>query len=298
MTPGNIIRLLLLAAIWGSAFLCLRIAVPVIGALQVTELRIVIAGFGMLAYARAMGIDCEWKAMWKHYLLIGIINSALPFSLFAYGAEHLPSSYEVILNSSSPLFAAVFSALWLAERLTAPKVMGLLTGALGVAFVAGIAPPGTDLQFGISVVACLAGAACYGLAGVYIRKFTPNVKPAAMAGCSQVMAAVVMAPALGSMPPAEAFTPAVIASLFTLSLLCSGAAYLLYLRLLADAGPSKALSVTFLMPVFGMIWGALLLHETVTPGMIGGCALIVAGTACVLGFIGKERDASQACEEA
>jgi drug/metabolite transporter (DMT)-like permease len=288
MTTGNVIRLVLLAAIWGSAFLCLRIAVPAVGVFQVTELRILIAGLGMLAYARMSGIDCEWKTMWKHYLLIGVINSALPFTLFAYGAEHLPSSYEVILNSSSPLFAAVFSALWLSERLTTPKIMGLLTGALGVAFVAGIAPPGTDVQFGISVAACLAGAACYGLAGVYIRRFTPHVKPAAMAGCSQVMAAIVMAPALGSMPPAEVFTLPVIAALFTLSLLCSGAAYLLYLRLLADAGPSKALSVTFVMPVFGMFWGALLLNETVTPGMIAGCVLIIAGTASVLGFIGKK----------
>ncbi|MEZ0226669.1 MAG: DMT family transporter [Alphaproteobacteria bacterium] len=287
MTTGNVIRLLLLAAIWGSAFLCLRIAVPAVGVFQVTELRILIAGIGMLAYARMTGVDCQWGSMWKHYLVIGIINSALPFTLFAYGAEHLPSSYEVILNSSSPLFAAVFSALWLSERLTTTKIMGLLTGALGVAFVAGIAPPGTDLQFGISVAACLAGAGCYGLAGVYIRKFTPDVKPAAMAGCSQMMAAVVMAPALATMPSAEAFTLPVIAALFTLSLLCSGAAYLLYLRLLADAGPSKALSVTFLMPVFGMFWGALLLDETVTPGMIGGCALIVAGTACVLGFVRK-----------
>ena len=100
--------MLLLAAIWGSAFLCLRIAVPAIGALQVTELRILIAGLGMLAYAKFTGISCEWRRYWPHYLLIGAINSALPFSLFAYGAKHLPSSYEVILNSSSPLFAAVF----------------------------------------------------------------------------------------------------------------------------------------------------------------------------------------------
>ncbi|TAL33082.1 MAG: DMT family transporter [Alphaproteobacteria bacterium] len=288
MSTGNIFRLLLLAAIWGSAFLCLRIAVPAIGALQVTELRILIAGLGMLAYAKFTGIACEWRRLWPHYLLIGAINSALPFSLFAYGAKHLPSSYEVILNSSSPLFAAAFSAMWLSERLTAPKVAGLIVGAIGVAFVAGISPPGTDLEFGMSVIACLTGAACYGLAGVYIRKFTPDIKPAAMAGCSQIMAAVLMAPALAGLPAAEAFTPAVIAALFTLSLLCSGVAYLLYLRLLADAGPSQALSVTFLMPVFGMIWGALLLQETITPGMIGGCALIVAGTASVLGFVGKK----------
>jgi drug/metabolite transporter (DMT)-like permease len=292
MTSANILRLLLLAAIWGSAFLCLRIAVPVLGALQVTELRILIAGLGMLAYAKFKGIACDWKNLWRHYLVIGAINSALPFSLFAYGAKHLPSSYEVILNSSSPLFAAVFSALWLSERLTAYKIAGLLTGAIGVMFVAGISPPGTDLQFGISVFVCLAGAACYGLGGVYIRKFAPDVKPAAMAGCSQLMAAIVMAPALGSLPSAAAFTPAVIAALFTLSLLCSGAAYLLYLRLLADAGPSQALSVTFLMPLFGMIWGTLLLHETVTPAMIGGCALIIAGTACVLGLIRPKQSCS------
>jgi drug/metabolite transporter (DMT)-like permease len=162
-------------------------------------------------------------------------------------------------------------------------------GALGVALIAGTSGPDLDAQMGVSVIACLIGASCYGLAGIYIRKFAASVKPAAMAACSQIMAAAILSPVLTHLPPLHVVTPLVVGSLLTLALICSGAAYLLYFRLLADAGPSRALTVTFLMPVFGMLWGALFLHETVTPQMMGGCALIVGGTACVLGIISTKR---------
>ena len=285
MTTDSLVRLFVLAAIWGASFLFLRILVPALGALQTTELRVLIAGVGMLAYARATGLECGWKKMWKHYLAIGFINSALPFSLFAYGANHLPSSCEVILNSSAPLFSVIFSALWLGDRLTLQKMSGLALGAAGVALITGVQPPGTDAQAGLSIVLCLIGASCYGLSGIYIRKFAPDVKPAVMAGASQVMAAAILSPVLLHLPPAQAFTPLVAGALLSLALICSGAAYLLYFRLLADAGPARALTVTFLMPVFGMLWGALFLQEVITPSMVGGCALIVAGTASVLGII-------------
>ena len=289
MTTDSLIRLFLLAAIWGASFLFLRILVPTLGALQTTELRVLIAGFGMLAYARATGLNCDWKKMWKHYLAIGVINSALPFSLFAWGANHLPSSFEVILNSSAPLFSVIFSAIWLGDKLTVQKLAGLALGAAGVTLIAGFPGPGTDAQLGVAVVACLVGASCYGLAAIYIRKFAGSVKPAAMAACSQIMAAAVLSPVLFHLPSVHAFTPLIIGALLSLALICSGAAYLLYFRLLADAGPARALTVTFLMPMFGMLWGFVFLHETITSPMIGGCVLIVSGTACVLGFIKSRR---------
>jgi drug/metabolite transporter (DMT)-like permease len=174
--------------------------------------------------------------------------------------------------------------------MTAPKLMGLCLGAAGVMLVAGVDPPGTDAKLAVSVFACLIGASCYGLAAVYIRKFAPGVKPAPLAGCTQLMAALMLSPALLDLPSASVLTPTVAFSMLTLALVCSGAAYLLYFRLIADAGPSKALTVTFLMPAFGMLWGSLFLREAVTPAMIAGCALIALGTACVLGFVRLRRD--------
>jgi drug/metabolite transporter (DMT)-like permease len=296
MTRANLIRLFSLAAIWGAAFLFLRIAVPALGALQTTVLRVLIGGLAMFLYAKAMKVECGWRKYWKHYIAIGAINSALPFSLFAYGAAHLPSSYEILLNSATPLFAAIFAALWMNEAMTLQKTLGLLIGAAGVALVAGIAPPGADMQFGICVAAGLLGAACYGISGIYIRKFTPGIAPAAMAGCSQLAAAALMSPVFLHMPPASALTLPVTASLLSLALLCSGAAYLLYFRLLAEAGPSRALTVTFLMPVFGMFWGTLFLHEAVTTSMLAGCGLIVSGTALVLGLVRWRKPVPGACK--
>lgn len=278
----SLLQLVILAAIWGSSFIFMRVLAPVLGPIATADFRVMIAGLVLMVYFYFIRFDPEWKKFWKQYLVIGTINSAIPFSLFSYAALHLPASYEVILNSSSPLFGAVFSAIWLGDRLTLTRVAGLIVGAFGVGMVMKIGAVDVDAQFGISIVACLIAAACYGVAAVYMKKFAPGVKPAAVAGCSQVLAGLVMLPAIPFHPPTGPFTWGIIANILGLALLCSAFAYLLYYRLIEDLGPTKALTVTFLMPVFGMLWGSLLLGEKVTAGMIGGCLLIIAGTGLVL----------------
>jgi drug/metabolite transporter (DMT)-like permease len=278
---ADLARLLSLAAIWGASFLFLRLLSPALGAAATVELRVLIAGLALLAGLKAARRDIGWKRYARHYAVIGAVNTALPFYLFSFGALHLPSSCEVILNSTAPLFGAVFAALWLGEALTRRKLAGLGCGMIGVALIAGFGTPGADAQAGISIAACLVGASCYGLAGVYIRTYAREAPPAASAACSQLFAALLLSPSLVGFP-VSALTPVLLLCLLALSLLCSGVAYLLYFRLIADLGPSRALTVTFLMPGFGMVWGALFLHEQITPLMIAGALLIVAGTAGVL----------------
>ncbi len=283
------IQLVCLAAIWGGSFIFMRVLAPVIGPIVTADLRVLIGGTALLIYFGLSKFDPEWKRFWRHYLVIGAVNSAAPFFLYAYAALHLPASYEVILNSSSPLFGAVFSALWLSEKLTPSRVLGLIIGSGGVAFVTGVGAHGFDSQFGLSIAACLSAAACYGLSGVYIKRYAKGAKPKAIAGCSQLLAGLLLLPVIPLAPPKGPFSFSVGANILGLALLCSAVAYLLYYQLVEDTGPTKALTTTFLMPIFGMLWGAIFLGEAITASMLGGCGLILAGTVLVLNIVRFEK---------
>jgi drug/metabolite transporter (DMT)-like permease len=275
-------RLVALAAIWGGSFIFIRVLAPALGPVLTATLRVLIAGTALVAYFRVIGFDAEVRRFWRQYLTIGIVNSAIPFLLYAFAALHIPASYSVILNSTTPLFSAVLSAVFLDERLTAAKLAGLVVGATGVALVSKAGPVEPDVMFGWAVAACLAAAFCYAVAGVYMKKRAAGVKPMAIAGWSQIFAGLVLLPLVPFAPPPGAITATVVANVLGLALLCSAIAYVLYYRLIADLGPTRALTVAFLMPLFGMLWGALLLGETITLAMVAGCALIIGSAIVVL----------------
>jgi drug/metabolite transporter (DMT)-like permease len=282
MRGEDLARLTALAAIWGGSFIFLRVLAPVLGPVLTATTRVLIAGIALIAYFRVIGFDADVRGQWRHYVVIGVVNSAIPFLLFSFAALHLPASYSVILNSATPLFAALLSAVFLDERLTPVKSAGLFAGAAGVALVSNAGPVVPDAMFGVAIAACLGAAFCYGAASVYMKKFASGAKPMGIAGWSQVAAGIVLLPLVPFAPAPGDITPAVAANVLGLALLCSAIAYLLYYRLIADIGPTRALTVAFLMPLFGMTWGALLLGETITLPMVAGCALIVGGTFAVV----------------
>ena len=257
-----------------------------LGPLVTAESRALIGGLALLLYYRAAGVDLEFKLHWRAYLIIGTLNSALPFSLFAFASIYLSASYAVILNASAPLWGAVLSAFFLGERLTIRKSAGLLMGVAGVALVMRLGIPEPTPMLAWASGACIVGTMCYSLAGIYMRKHSVKLKPQGLATCSLLGAAAVILPLLPLVPPNGLPTPAVILSILALSLLCSTVAFVIYFRLIADVGPTKALTVTFLMPAFGMLWGALLLDERITLVMLAGCGLILLGTAVVFDLLG------------
>lgn len=273
-------RLLTLAAIWGGSFIFMRVIAPVMGAIPTANARVLIAGIVLSIYFAVTGLEVEWKKNWKQYLIIGIVASGIPFSLFAYASLYIPASYEVILNSTAPIFGAVFSWLWLQEEMNWTKAIGLITAAIGVGVVVDIGRADLTVTFISSVLACLLAAICYGLAGIYIKKFTKGLKPIAIAGGSQLLVGLVMLPiSLTYNVDLQAIMqPQIILCILGLALICSMVAYLLYYQLLSDIGPTRALSVTFLMPVFGMLWGNLFLGEIITLQMILGTVVILFGT--------------------
>jgi drug/metabolite transporter (DMT)-like permease len=282
MRGEDVARLTGLAAIWGSSFIFMRVLAPVLGPVLTATTRVLIAGVALVAYFRVTGFDANLRGQGRHYVVIGVVNSAIPFLLFSFAALHLPASYSAILNSATPLFAALLSAIFLAERLTPFKIAGLIAGAAGVALVSKAGPVIPDRMFGAAIAACLGAALCYAAASIYMKKYAAGAKPMAIAGWSQVAAGIVLLPLVPFAPASGQITLAVVANVLGLALLCSAIAYLLYYRLIADVGPTRALTVAFLIPLFGMTWGALLLGETITWPMIAGCALIVGGTFAVV----------------
>jgi|SRR5438105_3382105 len=282
MAQADIARLIVLATIWSLSFVFIRVLVPVLGPFWVPMLRALIAGIALVAWFAFIRLHADVKRYWRAYLFVGILNSALPFLLFAFAAQHLPASYLVILNALTPLFAALAGAVWLDERMTFAKLGGLAAGAAGVGLVSRAGPIEPDAAFVWAVAASIGAALCYGLSGVWLKKKGTRLNPIAVAGWSQLFAGFVLLPAAALAPVAGPINGMIVGNLLALALLGSGAAYLLYFKLIANVGPTRAMTVTFLMPALGMVWGVLFLDETVTLPMLAGAALIVGGTASVL----------------
>jgi drug/metabolite transporter (DMT)-like permease len=279
----DIARLAVLSAIWGSSFIFIRYLAPIIGPVATADARMLIAGLALVLFFLVTGFRADWKKNWFHFLAVGILNSALPFVLYSAAALVLPGAVEAIFNSMSPMFGAVFAAIWLGERLTLRRVAGLILGVGGVVIMSSIGGFRHDAAGILALAACVLAPLCYGLAGVYIKRRASSVLPMAFAGGSQLVGGLVLVPFLPIAPPPLAVIDARVALIVVaFALLCSAVAYSLYYRLIADIGPTRALTVTFLIPVFAMLWGFLFLREPVTVSMIVGGLVILGGTFLVV----------------
>jgi drug/metabolite transporter (DMT)-like permease len=279
MATIDILLLLTLSAIWGSSFIFMSFLAPIIGPVATADMRMLFAGVILAFFFTITGFRAGWRKNARHFLVIGLLNSAIPFLLYSFAALVLPPSMEAIFNSMSPMFGAVFAAIWLAERLTFRKIAGLLLGIAGVVAMSSL----SDLPYSVTtvfaIIACLFAPLCYGLAGVYIRKKALGVKPMAIAGGSQLFGGLAMMPfLLISAPQIAVISPRVAIVTFAFAVLCSAVAYVIYYRLIADIGPTKALTVTFLIPIFAMLWQSIVLRETATWSMVLGAAIILGGT--------------------
>jgi len=281
VTPADTARLVALAAIWGAAFIFMRVAAPVLGPAWTPELRVLIGGLALLAWFRAIGFDPGLRRHWRFYLLIGTVNIAVPFVLYSFAAMHAQASLLSITNATSPIFGLAWAALFGDERVTLRKAVGLGLGIAGVALIAQPTDAAHDPLFGWAVAAALAACCAYGLAGPLIKRYAGSASPRGMAAGNQLAAAVVLLPLLPLLPPLAAPDALVIANVLALALLASGVAFVLYFRLMADVGATRALTVTYLIPLFGIFWGWLFLGEALPAAALAGGVLILAGTVLV-----------------
>ncbi len=277
MRKADYARLVALAAIWGAAFIYMRVAAPVFGPAWTAELRVLLGGLALLAWFRALGFDPGLRVHWRFYLLIGTVNIAIPFVLYSYAAMHAPASLLSITNATSPIFGLAWAALFGDERVTLRKAAGLGLGVVGVALLT--QPSG--VASGLAILAALGACCAYGLAGPLIKRYAGGASPRGMAAGNQLAAAVVLIPLLLALPPLATPTPLVVANLLALALLGSGVAFILYFRLIADVGATRALTVTYLIPLFGILWGWVFLGEALPAAALAGGVLILAGTVLV-----------------
>lgn len=288
--------LLLLGALWGASFIFIRVAVPVLGPFVLVDLRVLLAAAALVLCAVVGGRFPKLRSNWRRFLGLGFLNAAVPFTLIAASEINLTASLAAILNSTTPLFAAVVAAVWIREVLTPRRIGGLLLGIVGVAVVVGWTPVTLSPVVLLSIGASLAAALCYGFGGVYAKRAFSGQPPLGMAIGQQAAAGLLLLPPSVVSLPEEAPPPAVVISVLSLALLSTALAYLLYFRLISSVGPTNTLTVTFLVPVFGLLFGALFLAEPVGVGTLAGLVIILSSVALVteIRLFGKGREEKRA----
>ena len=283
MTAASLVRLLALSAIWGASFLFMRMGAPVLGPVLLIGLRVLLAALFLAVVGAVLRKPLDARRNAGHYLVLGLFNSALPFLLFAFAAKTLSASLLSILNATAPIWGAVIGAVWTRTALSPKSLLGLALGVAGVALLVGFDPSTLREGAPLAIALGLAATLSYGVATNY-AKSAKKVEPFANAHGSMWAATLLIAPAVPFAPPAALPTPTIALAVLALGVLCSGIAYLLYFRLVADIGAASALTVTFLVPVFGVLWGHLFLDEPLGWNTLVGALVVIVGTALVTGF--------------
>jgi prepilin-type processing-associated H-X9-DG protein len=268
------VELLVLAAIWGGSFLFLRIAAPEFGPVALVDLRL---GLGALVLSPFL-----WRARrqlaatgWLKIAAIGIVNTLLPFLLFAWSAERAPAGVSAIVNSMAVPFAALAAFAMFGERIGGRRLAGLAAGLVGVVVLASGDIGGAGL--GPAVAAGTGAALLYGISANLVKRHFSGLPAAAVAAATLACGAVLLSPfAVWQWPSARLSTEAWL-SVAALGVVCTGIAYAFYYRLIQRVGAPRATTVTYLVPIFGVVWAWLALGEPLTLGMAVGGALILGG---------------------
>ncbi|MEO8154624.1 MAG: DMT family transporter [Rhizobacter sp.] len=295
MKRTDLLELFTLAAIWGASFLFMRMGAAEFGPVALSFVRVAGATAFLLPLLALKGEFTALRQHWRPLLIVGLTNSALPFICFNYAALTINAGLSAVFNAATPLFGAVIAWLWLKDRLTPPRIAGLVIGFGGVLWLVwdqAAFKPGASSS-GWAVLACMAATVCYGFSASFTKRHLTGVPPMAVAAGSQLSATLFLAPLAwlwwpASMPSAHAWLFALV-----LAVACTGVAYVLYFRLITHVGPANAISVTFLIPVFAVVWGGMFLHERVSVVMALGCAVILLGTSLATGVLKPPRQAKR-----
>jgi drug/metabolite transporter (DMT)-like permease len=289
MKQRDLIELFALGALWGASFLFMRLGAADFGPLALVFVRVAGAAAMLTPVLLARGEGPALRQHWRAIAAVGVVNSVLPFVLFSVGALVLTAALMSVFNATASIWGAVVAWLWLGERLTPSRVLGLVIGTVGVVGLAwgkaDFAPGTLGISPALGIAACIAGSVCYGIGANLSRRYLVGVPPMAVAAGSQLVAsAVLLVPAIWAWP-AQPLGAGAWLNAIALAVLCTGLAYVLYFRLIAHAGASNAMAVAFLIPGYAMLWGWLVLAEQPTWQMLLGCAVILLGTALSTGLL-------------
>ncbi|HEX5848734.1 MAG TPA: DMT family transporter [Rubrobacter sp.] len=284
MRPRDFAGLIVLGALWGGAFLFIRVVVPALGPFLLVGLRVGLAAAVLALYALAVGRVPKIRSRWRAFLVLGLFNSAVPFSLISAAEIHLTASLAAIINSTTVMFTAMVGAVWMGEALTAKKIFGILLGIFGVAVLVGWDPLPLNGAVLLSVVAMLLASLSYALGATYAKHYFSGIPPTGMAIGQLTAATVFLLPLSAASVPEQAPSLVVVLCMLGLALLSTALAYLIYFRLIENVGPTSTVTVTLLVPVFGLLFGVLLLGEPFGSGTIAGLALILCSVVLITGI--------------
>ena len=272
-------QLMLLGAIWGASFLFMRVAVAEFTPLALIEVRVAIGAIFLTSILALQGKLSSLRGRTKQFLILGALNSAIPFSLFAFAVKHQTAGLSSVLNSTAPLFGAIVAFVWLGERLRVMQVVGLILGFCGVVILA-MSKNTLDGKL-IAIAAGLLAAMLYGVAAHYSKRSFQGCPPLAVSSGGLIGATVFLLPAMPwslseQVPSLKAWACAL-----ALGIVCTGVAYILYFRMIELYGASRTMVVAYLIPIFGVLWGFLFLEESINTSMLVGGSIVLAGTVLV-----------------
>jgi drug/metabolite transporter (DMT)-like permease len=285
LKPRDLADLTLLAALWGGSFLFMRYAAPAFGALTLMWLRVAIATACLLPVLVLRGQVGALRERIGVVTVMGLFNSAIPFVLIAWATLSITAGLASILNATVPIMTALIGAVWLRDRLGAGRVAGLVIGMAGVVLLAADKADFKPGGSGWALLAMVGATLCYGFAANFTKRYLTGVPPMVNAAGSQIVSAVALTPFALWAWPAQSPAPLAWAAAAVLGVGCTAIAYVLFFRLIERVGASRAVTVTFLVPVFGTLWGALFLGESVTVSMLLGGAVVLLGTGLSTGVI-------------
>jgi drug/metabolite transporter (DMT)-like permease len=277
------VLLVILSAIWGASFIFMRILAPVLGPMATADMRLLIAGVALALFLKVRKIDLQWKKNWKRYIITGMLSSGISFLLFSFAALHLPASISVILNALTPMFGALSAVVWLGEKMSWRLVVGIILGFVGVAVIRGGGNFEITGMTTLAMGACVLATMFYGIGSVYVKQKAHDIGAQAIATGSQLTVGILFLPLIFISPPPGEITVEIVIYTLLFALLCSAVAYIIFYRLIKTLGPVKTTTVTFLIPVFGFIWGTIFLQEEITWKMIVGALIVLSGMYFVTG---------------
>ena len=268
------ILITILGAVWGSAFMFIKIATPELGPIALVNIRLAVAGLIFIPFLLQKKYLKHLRSNIKNILVLSIVNTALPFSLFAYASLESSSNMLSILNGTTAIMAVVISTIWLKVKLNLFQITGVFIGLFGIVVLAN---PDNVYISTKATIFCLSAAFCYALSANYIQKFAYKTNTVVLIGWSLVLASFFLLPLTLFNLPEKFPSNNVIFSILWLGVISTGIAFLGYVRLIEKVGAVKTATVAYFIPIFGVIWGYVFLGEPITLQILIGMILILTG---------------------
>jgi drug/metabolite transporter (DMT)-like permease len=287
MKSSPTIELILLAAIWGASFLFMRVGSSEFGPILFMALRTTIASLFLLPLLLLKRQHHDLNNNWGKIFVGSIFNTAIPFVLFGYATLSLSAGITSILNATTPMFAAIVAFLWFKDRLNASSVLGLIVGFFGVYILMFDKISANSEMVLLPTLAVLLATLCYAIGANFTKHYLSSIRPLPLATGTQITASIALLPIAMFYLPEHLPSEDAINSVIMLGVLCTGIAYIIFFRLIANLGAAKAVSVTYMIPAFGLFWGYIFLNEEITPWIIVGCCFILLGVGLTTGLLSK-----------